>query len=115
MKILKLTKLRSALKRRASIGKVDSSVSDSTTEEARVAGNLHAVYVGRSRRRYLIRSEVMEHPLFRVLVERSDGSDGVISVACEVVLFDHLLWMLETAGDSRLDSTDELVEFYSCY
>ncbi|CAL9039289.1 auxin-responsive protein SAUR76-like [Musa acuminata AAA Group] len=83
-----------------------------------VPPGLHAVYVGKSRRRYLVRSDLVDHPLFRVLVARTGGSVGGTTgagtvVGCEVVLFDHLLWMLENA-DPPPDSLDELVDFYSC-
>ncbi|URE03764.1 hypothetical protein MUK42_20671 [Musa troglodytarum] len=72
----------------------------------------HEVFVGRSRRRYLVGSGLVDHPLFQVLVERTGGSDAGTVVGCEVVLFDHLLWMLENA-DPQPESLDELVDFYS--
>ncbi|VFQ68929.1 unnamed protein product [Cuscuta campestris] len=76
---------------------------------------LRPVYVGKSRRRYLVGPDVVGHPLVRELVDRSgDGSgDGPITVGCEVVLFEHLLWMLENA-DPQPECLDELVEFYAC-
>lgn len=77
-----------------------------------IARDLRAVYVGKSRRRYLISSDVIEHPLFRQLVERSGDSEA-ITVGCEVVLFEHLLWMLENA-DPQPESLHELVDFYAC-
>ncbi|KAI3711509.1 hypothetical protein L1987_70047 [Smallanthus sonchifolius] len=67
-----------------------------------------AVYVGKSRRRYHIRSQVAEHPVFQELVERS-GSGDKDTVDCEVVLFEHLLWMLENA-DPQPDSLQDLVD-----
>lgn len=83
--------------------------------------NLHPVYVGKSRRRYLVSSEVVENPVFRELVEKSGsgknveagGESGVNLVGCEVVMFEHLLWMLEN-GDPQPESLDNLVEYYSC-
>ncbi|GMH16595.1 hypothetical protein Nepgr_018436 [Nepenthes gracilis] len=114
----KLTKL---LKKMQSIGRhnsrsiVASTNSDQSDSFDKISGDLHPVYVGKSRRRYLISSEVIHHPLFVELVERSssDASDGV-SVDCEVVLFEHLLWMLENADPQPETSLDELVEFYAC-
>ncbi|WOK96369.1 auxin-responsive protein SAUR71-like [Canna indica] len=81
-----------------------------------VPPGLHPVYVGRSRRRYLVSEELVGHPLFRVLVERSGGHDGGAAgtvIGCEVVLFEHLLWMLENA-EPPPEALDELVEFYAC-
>ncbi|KAI4388018.1 hypothetical protein MLD38_000395 [Melastoma candidum] len=72
-----------------------------------------AVYVGSTRKRYLIRPEYLSHPLLRALVD-GPVEGGVIVVRCEVVLFEHLLWTLETA-DSNItpDSSKELAELYS--
>ncbi|XP_073157920.1 auxin-responsive protein SAUR76-like [Henckelia pumila] len=119
----KLTKIKSVLKkmqsfklgRSSSIAAANSSDDDSSSSAAASSKDLHAVYVGKSRRRYLITSDVMENPLFRELVERrgSDGDRDSITVGCEVVLFEHLLWMLENA-DPQAESLGELVEFYAC-
>lgn len=83
--------------------------------------DMHTVLVGKTRRKYTITSNVVHHPLFRILVQRSSGCSDQHSVVdksemvvcCEVVLFQHLLWMLENA-DPQPDSLDELVEFYAC-
>ncbi|MQM21269.1 hypothetical protein Taro_054306 [Colocasia esculenta] len=92
----------------------------------KVPFGLHPVYVGKSRRRYLVSSHLVDHPLFRVLVQRSGGGAAeeeeeegggrpATVVGCEVVLFEHLLWMLENADpQSESLSLDELVEFYAC-
>ncbi|URE01701.1 SAUR33-auxin-responsive SAUR family member, partial [Musa troglodytarum] len=57
------------------------------------------------------------HPLFRVLIDRCGEGSGAAASAtvlgCEVVLFEHLLWMLDSA-DPLPESLDELVEFYAC-
>ncbi|CAL5409937.1 unnamed protein product [Camellia sinensis] len=37
---------------------------------------LHPVYVGKSRRRYLVGSDVVDNPVFQELVERSGDNDG---------------------------------------
>ncbi|XP_039127644.1 auxin-responsive protein SAUR76-like [Dioscorea cayenensis subsp. rotundata] len=81
-----------------------------------VPSDLHTVYVGKSRRRYLISKNLASHPLFLNLIDHSatehDGGAATI-VGCEVVLFEHLLWMLENA-DPQPDTLDELVDFYAC-
>ncbi|PSS14393.1 Auxin-responsive protein [Actinidia chinensis var. chinensis] len=72
------------------------------------------IFVGSSRRRYVISSKYLNHPLLNALIEKSKRSPGEdIIVKCEVVLFDHLLWMLENA-DPNLgsDSLEELAELY---
>ncbi|XP_061365297.1 auxin-responsive protein SAUR78 [Gastrolobium bilobum] len=126
-KVGKLTKIKSAIKRWPSLTKLSrnnssvsatkegGSASSSSSKEQEQQQQLHAVYVGKSRRRYLVNSEVIDHPVFQELVDKSSSSgcdDGVV-VSCEVVLFEHLLWMLE-GNETQLGSMDELVEFYSC-
>lgn len=81
------------------------------------------IMVGSSRRRYAVKSEFLSHPLLSALIEKSKkqnsgsgrgcGTD-IIAVKCEVVLFDHLLWMLENADPTHLtsDSLEELADLY---
>ncbi|XVF48837.1 hypothetical protein PTKIN_Ptkin03bG0220400 [Pterospermum kingtungense] len=119
----KLTKLKSVLKKLNSFNNKQSRPTSSSAvaasdieEESSSPANLQPVYVGKSRRRYLISPDVIDNPLFRELAERSgqnDNAAGVINVSCEVVLFEHLLWMLENA-DPQPESLEELVEFYAC-
>uniref|UniRef100_M0ZT41 SAUR family protein n=1 Tax=Solanum tuberosum TaxID=4113 RepID=M0ZT41_SOLTU len=123
----KLTKIKSVLKKMQSfkIGRVNSINNTNMLENNAYNSfeddnnnnnnnNLHPVYVGKSRRRYLVTSDVIDHPLFRELIERrTSDSEEYVSVGCEVVLFEHLLWMLQNA-DPQPESMDELVEFYSC-
>ncbi|KAI3938913.1 hypothetical protein MKW92_012536 [Papaver armeniacum] len=90
---------------------------------------LQAVYVGKSRRRYLISSDIIDHPLVRELVVRSSsvGCESELSASagitfdCEVVMFEHLLWMIENSDpledhESSIDGDDdhELVDYYVC-
>lgn len=78
------------------------------------------VFVGRSRKPYVVKSRHLTHPVLNALIERSnqkkthDGMKGDIYVKCEVVLFDHLLWMLENANASFCsdESLEELAEWY---
>ncbi|KAA8523365.1 hypothetical protein F0562_009788 [Nyssa sinensis] len=119
----KLTKLKSVLKKWQSFSKPGrtnngsiaavnhSSDNESSVSCDKISRDLHPVYVGKSRRRYLISSNIIDNPVFRELVERSGDNDS-ITVGCEVVLFEHLLWMLENA-DPQPESLDELVDFYA--
>ncbi|XP_062196077.1 auxin-responsive protein SAUR76-like [Phragmites australis] len=119
-----LSKLRCMIRRWHSSGRISRVPSpgeeDGAAGDGRAASfhgadevpkGLHPVYVGKSRRRYLIAEELVGHPLFQTLVDRSGGAGTV--VGCEVVLFEHMLWMLENA-DPQPESLDELVEYYAC-
>ncbi|XP_065868111.1 auxin-responsive protein SAUR78 [Euphorbia lathyris] len=116
----KLTKLKSAIKRLPSFTKLvrtNSSITATTNnmdDDDHDTKELRAVYVGKSRRRYLLSSGTICHPLFQELIEKSGGFDeggGDVVVSCEVVLFEHLLWMLQS-GSNQLGSMEELAEFY---
>nr|GME17722.1 auxin-responsive protein SAUR72-like [Ipomoea batatas] len=125
---MKLTKLKSVLKKMKSFklggrsnaaGNFSSSSDDESTNyyaynSSDDNNNLHPVYVGKSRRRYLVGPDVVDHPVFQELVERSSGnSDDSITVGCEVVLFDHFLWMLENGDPQPPECLDELAGFYA--
>ncbi|KAI3810117.1 hypothetical protein L1987_19726 [Smallanthus sonchifolius] len=74
------------------------------------------VFVGSTRKRYVISSKYLSHPLVNALIEKSKTIDnGDVSVInCEVVLFDHLLWMIENADfNAGSDCLDELADLYS--
>ncbi|KAM1107485.1 hypothetical protein EV1_004197 [Malus domestica] len=73
------------------------------------------IYVGSTRKRYVINSKYLNHPLLDALINKSSkqkrGEEDDIFVNCEVVLFDHLLWMLENnAEDPSFGSTSESLE-----
>ncbi|XVF79397.1 hypothetical protein PTKIN_Ptkin14bG0218900 [Pterospermum kingtungense] len=75
------------------------------------------IYVGRTRKRYVVSSKYLDHPLLNALIERSKqrhgGGGEDILVKCEVVLFDHLLWMLENSDPNLiLESLEELADLY---
>ncbi|XP_073314337.1 auxin-responsive protein SAUR76 [Primulina huaijiensis] len=78
------------------------------------------IFVGSSRKRYTVSSKHLNHPLLNALIEKSNENSGSgrvsdLSVKCEVVLFDHLLWMLDNADPTlTLDSLEELAELYAC-
>uniref|UniRef100_A0A9I9CZ87 Uncharacterized protein n=1 Tax=Cucumis melo TaxID=3656 RepID=A0A9I9CZ87_CUCME len=103
--------------------------------DQKVSGNNNVVlYVGSTRKKYAINSKYLGHPLLNALIDKSkskklvddhddeheehdDGDDeDCILVRCEVVLFDHLLWMLENSDpnitfDSNLEELAELYVF----
>ncbi|KAJ0987472.1 hypothetical protein J5N97_005828 [Dioscorea zingiberensis] len=126
-KSCRLGKIKSVLKRWHSSSRLGSSSSSSsisrdydtwhsstTADGDAVPSGLHPVLVGKERRRYLIRSDLAGHPVFRRLAGQDDTSGGEPTVVgCEVVLFEHLLWMLENA-DPATESLDDLVQFYEC-
>ncbi|XP_071727283.1 auxin-responsive protein SAUR77-like [Rutidosis leptorrhynchoides] len=73
------------------------------------------VFVGSTRKRYVIASKYLSHPLVKALIEKSNCDNAVVIINCEVVLFDHLLWMLDQNSNLNLnsESLDELAQLYS--
>ncbi|KAL4285584.1 hypothetical protein HN51_053091 [Arachis hypogaea] len=80
--------------------------------------NFETIFVGSTRKRYVISSKYLNHPLMNALINKSKRNSGedyenVLVVNCEVVLFDHLLWMLEKADPMlTADSLEELADLY---
>ncbi|KAJ7948102.1 Auxin responsive SAUR protein [Quillaja saponaria] len=78
------------------------------------------IFVGSTRKRYVISSKYLKHPLLNALIDKSkpkgevgDFDENALVVKCEVVLFDHLLWMLEnTDPNLSSESLEELAELY---
>ncbi|WCJ37004.1 SAUR-like auxin-responsive protein family [Euphorbia peplus] len=87
------------------------------------------IFVGSTRKRYVISSKYLSHPLVDALLEKSNQmhkqqqqqqkeyreKEEVLIIKCEVVLFDHLLWMLENADPNfnTMDSFQELADLYA--
>ncbi|KAJ0257224.1 Auxin-responsive protein SAUR77 [Hirschfeldia incana] len=123
----KLTKLKSVIKKWPSFTKNHHSTTSAVATEASKCDDLRLVYVGKSRRPYMLNSRVIDHPLFQELLDRSSRfmeerhDQKAVLVACEVVLFEHLLWMLKNScsdhndddGDCQRGSVEELAEFYT--
>lgn len=95
--------------------------SKSTREEKWVSSatdmqdhNYETIFVGSTRKRYMISTKYLNHPLLNALIEKSkQNAEGNLSVKCEVVLFDHLLWMLDNAEPNLTsESLEELAELY---
>ncbi|PKU77862.1 auxin-responsive protein SAUR78-like [Dendrobium catenatum] len=87
------------------------------TEEVGGGAGETIVFVGSSRRRYIIRAKYLSHPVIKALIDRSSqSSKDAIFVNCEVVLFDHLLWMLENGDHEAVGGTspEELAALYAC-
>lgn len=82
--------------------------------------DLTVVFVGSSRRRYTISEKNLNHPVITALIDRSNGGgedDDKLSIKCEVVLFDHLLWLLENADPEEVikeGALEELAQLYVC-
>lgn len=81
--------------------------------------NCETIFVGSTRKRYIISKKYLNHPLLNALINKSkqikkdSDESSVLVVNCEVVLFDHLLWMLENADPKfGSDSLEELAELY---
>lgn len=64
----------------------------------------------------MVESKYLTHPLINALIEKSkqNPGDNSVCIRCEVVLFDHLLWMLENGDPSigAYESLEELADLY---
>ncbi|RLN29484.1 auxin-responsive protein SAUR71 [Panicum miliaceum] len=113
--------LRSMSTRDAAVDADDDGSADGAASVA--AAGRAVVLVGSSRRRYVISAEHLSHPLVAALIGGDEGrrrkGEPAAVVNCEVVLFDHLLWMLDNAADDLRGDDDgaamrELAQLYAC-
>ncbi|KAF4346398.1 hypothetical protein F8388_007527 [Cannabis sativa] len=86
------------------------------------SSNNATIFVGSSRKRYVISTKYLSHPLLATLIDKSNKAGGgaqnddvLVLVNCEVVLFDHLLWMLENADPINTLGSDSLEELAALY
>ncbi|CAM6090378.1 unnamed protein product [Calypogeia fissa] len=77
-----------------------------------------AVYVGKERKRFVISTNYLSHRLFKSLLKRSEEEFGFVyqgglAIACEPVLFEHLLWMIGNDDPAaKTTELDDLLDFY---
>lgn len=79
-----------------------------------------AVYVGKDKKRFVISTNYLSHPLFKSLLKKSEEEfgfvyEGGLVIACEPVLFEHLLWIIgndDPASQTTETELDALMEFY---
>ena len=85
-------------------------------EEEKAPEGSKAVYVGNNRRRYFISAEYLNHPLLTLLIV-DNFRDGFSIALTEVVLFEHLVWILENSDPESIptkSTLEDLAEFYIC-
>jgi hypothetical protein len=77
-----------------------------------------AVYVGKERKRFVISTNYLSHRLFKALLKRSEEEygfvyEGGVAIACEPVLFEHLLWMIGNDDPAaKTTELEDLADFY---
>jgi hypothetical protein len=114
----KCKSLSSKLGRSSSYSSLRSKSTREDIYEIQQDENCETIFVGRTRKRYVISSKYLNHPLLNTLINKSkqkgcDYDNNVLIVNCEIVLFDHLLWMLENADPMfSSESLEELAELY---
>jgi hypothetical protein len=77
-----------------------------------------AVYVGNERKRFVISTSYLNHEIFKELLKRSEEElsfdhKGGLTIACEPVVFEHVLWLLGT--NSSTATTTHLQELIDCH
>ncbi|KAL3690997.1 hypothetical protein R1sor_004648 [Riccia sorocarpa] len=74
------------------------------------------VYVGAERKRFVISTKYLSHPLFKALLKRSEeefgfNHQGGLAIACDPHMFEHLLWMIGSDNPAvRKDMKPESLE-----
>ncbi|GER45509.1 SAUR-like auxin-responsive protein family [Striga asiatica] len=114
------TKTNSILKKLEkclSIGKKSTENNESRQKANRIAPTgCFSVYVGPEKQRFVIKTEFVNHPLFRMLLEDAEleygfANTGPLHLPCEVDLFVKVLAQMECEDDENDDTRD----FYGHY
>ena len=71
-----------------------------------------AMYVGEEKRRFLVKTHMVNHPLFSVLLEKAKEEfgfeqKGPLTIPCDIAFFEHILL--------KVESNDPCIEFDPCY
>ncbi|KAM7269492.1 hypothetical protein ACFE04_024989 [Oxalis oulophora] len=82
---------------------IDRSFLLKREERKRSTAGCFSVYVGQDKQRFVIKTEYINHPLFRILLEEAESeygfiSDGPLVLPCKVDLFYKVLFAMEDSG-----------------
>ncbi|KAH9329421.1 hypothetical protein KI387_001529, partial [Taxus chinensis] len=77
----------------------ETHTDDDNEEEIPPPQGFIAVYVGAERKRFVIKTEHINHPLFRMLLDEAEKEYGFqnlgpLTLPCEVSVFRRILWAL---------------------
>lgn len=113
-----------AFSRSGRLAVADLSDSDDESDDSApddVPEGYFVAYVGEERRRFVIKAKYLNHPVFKALLDKSAEEYGYehkggLEIACGVVFFEHLLYLIET-NDPSLSSMEieEFVGYYHAY
>lgn len=101
----------------ADVSDSDDESDDSAPDD--VPEGYLVVYVGEERRRFVIKAKYLSHRVFKALLNKSAEEYGYehkggLEIACEVVFFEQLLYLIETNAPSLSSmEMDELVGYYA--
>uniref|UniRef100_A0A5K1AIK8 Uncharacterized protein n=2 Tax=Nymphaea colorata TaxID=210225 RepID=A0A5K1AIK8_9MAGN len=75
-----------------------------------------SVYVGPKRTRFVVRAELANHPLFRLLLDEAESeygfcSEGPLALPCDVDLFHHVLGEMDSEATAGLVAARPMCAF----
>lgn len=106
---LKLKKILRGWKRCRSLGDVEKYELEKKQQKSQIAPEgCFSVYVGPKKQRFVVRTELVNHPLFKMLLEDAEMeygfcSEGPILLPCEVDFFYKVLADIETITSDHDD------------
>eukprot|EP00249_Psilotum_nudum_P009408 c21916_g1_i1 orf=273-752(+) len=67
-----------------------------------------AVYVGIEKKRFVIPALHLNHPVFKMLLEKAEEEygfqqEGGLTIPCEGLLFEHILWLIDNNDSVSLE------------
>ncbi|KAI5081494.1 hypothetical protein GOP47_0004677 [Adiantum capillus-veneris] len=105
LKLHQIVRLREALQKWRKLAHKRKSFSSSSsrrgaTSSIRVPSGHLAVYVGQERERFVIKTSLLSHPLFKALLRKTEEEvgfhyEGGLTIPCEVSAFERLLHLMQ--------------------
>lgn len=94
-----------------------SSVDENNGESFVVPKGCFSVYVGKEKRKFFLPISYLSHPVMRALLERSAeefgvSQAGIITIPCDVISFQHALWLVHSDHTGEDKNTEEMAEHY---
>ena len=89
----------SPLRRPSNMTNIDTSCKKKSL--SRTPRGYLALYVGEERRRFLLKANMINHPLFAILLEKANeefgfDQEGAIRIPCDIAFFEHIMLLVES-------------------
>ena len=103
-----LSYFMSPLRRPSNMANIDTSCKKKSF--SKTPRGYFALYVGEERRRFLLKADMINHPLFATLLEKANeefgfDQEGPITIPCDIAFFEHIILLVESNNKSYTNAS----------